>query len=116
MAERLTPQEVAFLIRGRQILKEKGLAKDADVKSICAAAGVSRKTGYEWAKALDVPAGEGKALREEVARLKVEHEELKERHERLEWENEGRKVAWQLHEVDKLLAAKKNSPLKPRKR
>ena len=107
MTERLSPQEAALLIRARQLLRAKGLAKDVDVKSICEAAGVSRKTGYQWAKGLEFSDGQDSVLSEEMARLKAEHEDLKERYHRLEFENEGRKLAWEIHEVDELLAAKK---------
>jgi transposase len=110
MTERLNPQQVALLIRARQILKAKKLAKDADVKSICEAAGISRKTGYQWANNLDPShAQKDHNLGEELARLEAEHEDLKARCRRLEIENEGRKLAWEIHGVDELLAAKKNT-------
>ena len=54
MAEHFDPQEVAILIKARQLLKAKGLGKDADVTGICEAAGISRKTGYQWAEKLDL--------------------------------------------------------------
>ncbi len=110
MTQDFTPQEVALLIRARQILKGKGLAKDADVKSICEAAGVSRKTGYQWAKSLEFSEGQDHGPGEETARLKLEYEDLKERNRRLEVENEGRKLAWEIHRVDELLASKKKTP------
>ncbi len=116
MSERLSPQEVALLIRARQIFKEKGLRKDADVKGICEAAGVSRKTGYQWTKALQFSEGQDNTLLEEMSRLKAENEDLKERYRRLEIENEGHKLAWEIHGVDELLAAKKNTTHKAKKR
>ena len=116
MTECLSPQGAALLIRARQILKAKGLQKDADVKRICEAAGVSRKTGYQWAKGLQFSDGQDNALSEEMARLKAEYEDLKARYHRLEFENEGRKLAWEIHEVDELLAAKKNTTRKGKKR
>ncbi len=116
MTERLSPQEAALLIRARQLLRAKGLAKDVDVKSICEAAGVSRKTGYQWAKGLEFSDGQDSVLSEEMARLKADHEDVKERYHRLEFENEGRKLAWEIHEVDELLAAKKNTTRKGKKR
>jgi hypothetical protein len=117
MREPLDPQEVALLIRARQILKAKGLAKNADVKSICEAAGISRKTGYQWAKGLDLSrADKDRVAAEELSRVKVQHEDLKARHRRLEIENEGRKLAWEIHGVDELLAAKKNTTRKGKKK
>ena len=109
MSDRLSAEEVAILIKARQIQKAKGLAKDADVKSICKAAGVSRKTGYQWSKNLELPEQGGADPEEEMARLKTEYEDLKKRHLRLEAINEGHKLAWEIHGVDALLAAKKNT-------
>ncbi len=60
MEERLDRDEVAILIQGRTILKAKGLSKDVDVKRICEAAGVSRKTGYQWAGKLEKRSDDGK--------------------------------------------------------
>lgn len=116
MSEPFNPQEVALVIRARQILKEKGLGKDADVKGICEAAGVSRKTGYQWSKALQFSEGPDNTLLQEISRLKAENEDLKKRYHRLEIENEGHKLAWEIHGVDELLAAKKNTTRKGKKR
>jgi len=116
MAENLTQEEVALLIRARQLLKDKGLSKDSDVKSICEAAGISRKTGYQWASSVKSSNEEERALREELARLKTEHEDLKKRYERSQWENEGRKLAWEIHGVDELIASKKNTTDKEKKK
>jgi transposase len=116
MSEHLTQQEVALLIKARQILKEKGLRKDADVKGICEAAGISRKTGYQWAKALQFYEGQDNALSEEMSKLKAENEDLKERYRRAEIENEGHKLAWEIHGVEELLAAKKNTTHRGKKK
>ena len=116
MSENLSSQEVALLIKARQILKEKGLRKDADVKGICEAAGVSRKTGYQWTKALQFSEGQDNTLLEEMSCLKAENEDIKKRYHRLEIENEGHKLAWEIHGVDELLAAKKNTTHKAKKR
>lgn len=116
MKEQLSPEEVAILIRARKILKQKGLSKDADVKAICEAAGISRKTGYQWASKLGQrPSEQQVQLREELARLKAEQEEFKRRYDDLRFENEGRKLAWKIHGVDKLLASKKNTTRSGRK-
>ena len=116
MGEQLTQEEVALLIRARQLLREKGLNKDADIKSICEAAGVSRKTGYQWASGIKCSDNEEAVLREELTRLKAEHEDLKKRYDRAMWENEGHKLAWEIHGVDELLAAKKNTTNKGKKK
>ncbi len=108
MPEKLTPEEVGILIRARRLLKEKGLSPDTDIKSLCEEAGVSRKTGYQWEKQLDLGGSEDEVLRREYNQLKAEHEKLKKDYSDVRFENEGRKVAWEIHEVDKLLAEKKS--------
>lgn len=116
MAEHFDPQEVALLIKARQLLKAKGLPKDADIKRICDTAGISRKTGYQWAEKLKIDDGDS-GPKDELAQLKAEHEALKKRYERVDFENEGRKLAWEIHEVDELLAAKKNTtPISKKKK
>jgi len=110
MSERLTSEEVAIVIRGRKILRDKGLSRGADVKAICEAAGISRKTGYQWANKLEhMPSEQEAKLREENEHLKREHEELKRCYDDVRFENEGRKLAWKIHGVDELLASKKNT-------
>jgi len=109
MTERLSPEEVALLIRARKLLKEKGLPKDADVKTICEVAGVSRKTGYQWSNGLKLADDPSDPLTQETSRIKSEYEQLKERCRCLEVENEGHRLAWKIHGVDELLAAKKNT-------
>lgn len=116
MNERLTSEEVAIVIRARQILRERGLSEDANVKAICEAAGISRKTGYQWVRKLEqMPSKQDDELREELARLKAQHEELKRRYDDVRFENEGRKLAWKIHGVDGLLASKKNTTRSRRK-
>lgn len=108
MPDRLSEEEVAILIKARQIQKAKGLRKDSDVKSICEAAGISRKTGYQWSKKLKVP-DQGVDLKKEIEHLQKEGEDLKKKNRRLEVINEGHQLAWEIHGVDELLAAKKNT-------
>jgi hypothetical protein len=110
MSEKLSPEEVAILIQARKILRAKGLAKDSDVKAICQTAGISRKTGYQWANKLGAHTEKpDEDYHRELGRLKVEHQELKKRYDDLDFENEGRKLAWEIHGVDELLGAKKNT-------
>jgi transposase len=110
MGEKLTAEEVATLIRARKIAKAKGLGPDLDVKAICEAGGISRKTGYQWAEKLGQgPTEEEQRLGEELRQLEAENEELGQRYEQERFENEGRKLAWKIHGVDELLAAKKNT-------
>jgi transposase len=111
MTESLSAEEVAILIRARQIQKDKGLDKDFDVSSVCQKAGVSRKTGYQWAQRHSPEAAgqSRKELEEKLARLQAEHEKLKEDYEQVDFENRARKLAWEIHHVDELLAAKKNT-------
>ena len=117
MNEQLSPDEVAIVIRARKILKAKGLPSDADVKTICEAAGISRKTGYQWAGKLDpIAQAQDRAVQQELAHLKAEYEDLKRRYDDVRFENEGRKLAWKIHGIDELLANKKNTAKSRKKR
>ena len=110
MSESFSPEEVAVMIRARQIEKEKGLAKDADISSICQAAGISRKTGYQWVQKYSPGACDGpKELKEQISQLEAERKRLEKQLDDVRFENEGRKLAWEIHRVDELLAEKKNS-------
>jgi hypothetical protein len=113
MSQKLTPEEVAAVIKARKILKARGFSPDTDVKTICQAAGISRKTGYQWANK-QIPACDPKeqALREQLEQLQAAHENLKKRFDDVRFENEGRKLAWEIHEVDKMLAEKKSTMAK----
>lgn len=117
MTGNLTSEEVATVIRARQLEKKAGLERGVDVKTLCEYAGVSRKTGYEWVK--KVFGGEGEKeneLRLDYDRLKAEHETLTRDLEQLRFENEGRKIAWEIHRVDELLKKKPLISGKRRKR
>lgn len=117
MPENLTPEEVAVLIRARRLLKEKGFAADTDVKALCDQAGISRKTGYQWEKRLlNSSTGIEEKLRRDLEQLNAEHEKLKKDYDDIRWENRGRKIAWEIHEVDALLAEKKSTTAKGKKK
>lgn len=105
----LTPEEVAILIRGRKILKDRGIPKDADVSSICKMAGISRKTAYQWADRMESAKEKESILKRDIDRLNEEHDKLKQLYERASFENEGRKIAWEIHRVDEYIASKKNT-------
>ena len=110
MSAKLNPEEVATVIKARKILNAQGLAPDTNVKTICQAAGISRKTGYQWAKKFMEPSDlKQQALVEELEQLRSQHEDLKKRFDDVRFENEGRKIAWEIHEIDKLLAEKKST-------
>ena len=112
MNENLSQEEVGILIHGKKILRAKGLPMDADVKAICEVAGISRKTGYQWADKLESAAKQNEmehTLRQEIDRFKAEHAELEKRYDDLRFENEGRKIAWRIHGVDEFIAGKKNT-------
>jgi hypothetical protein len=108
----LNQKEVGVLIFGKKILRARNLPLDADVKSICETAGISRKTGYQWAGQIESAAKQNDVedrLRQEIDRLKAEYAELGKRYDDLRFENEGRKIAWRIHGVDELIASKKNT-------
>jgi hypothetical protein len=97
------------VIKARKILRERGLPPYTDVTTICRAAGISRKTGYQWANKLKTsPDFQDESLRKEHEQLKKAHEDLKKRFDDVQFENEGRKLAWEIHGVDELLAEKKS--------
>lgn len=114
MKDKLTREEVATLIRARKIANAKELDKGADVKTICEAAGISRKTGYQWAEKLTKAPDDSNA--EKLARLQTAHEQLEKKYEWVSFENEGRKLAWEIHGVDELLEAKKNTTARSKKK
>lgn len=116
MANELTPEEVAILIQARMISNAKGLPRDIDVTGICGQAGVSRKTGYQWAGRLEPAAKEAEELHRELQRLREEHDRLRKLFDDVQFENEARKLAWKIHHVDELLAAKKSPAESKRKR
>ena len=93
MFEKLSPEEVAVVIKAKNILKAQGLSPDTDVKTICQAAGISRKTGYQWAnKPMQASIPRNKRCAEQLEQLKAEHEDLKKRFDDVRFENEGRKL------------------------
>jgi peptidoglycan hydrolase CwlO-like protein len=117
MSQKLSPEEAAVVIKAKKILKARGFSPDTDVKTICQAAGISRKTGYQRANK-QIPASDSKeqSLRGQLEQLKAEHEDLKKRFDDVRFENEGRKIAWEIHEVDKMLAEKKSTIKKAKRK
>lgn len=119
MSKELNKDEVATLIQARKILNSRGLSKDIDVKSICESAGISRKTGYQWADKLE-SAVKGNSvedsLLQEIERLKAKNVELEKCCDDLEFENEGRKLAWEIHGVEEFIANKKKLIYSPKRR
>lgn len=110
MDEALSPEEVAIVIRARQLLKDRGLAADIDVTGICKAAGISRKTGYEWVeKHLGSQKDQHKKLETKLRELQSENDKLKKDNDWLGFKNRARKLAWEIHRVDELLAEKKST-------
>jgi len=117
MSVKLNPEQVATVIKARKILNAQGLAPDTNVKTICQTAGISRKTGYQWAnKLVESSDLKEQALREQLEQLRSQHEDLKKRLDDVSFENEGRKLAWEIHEIDKLLAEKKSTMNKTKKK
>jgi transposase len=108
MSEKLSKDEVGILIQAKKIMRAKGLDKDVDVSKICQTAGISRKTGYQWAeryvKSPEEPDGQ---ISQKLRRLEAEHEALKKLYDDVQFENEGRKLAWEIHGVDEMLRSKK---------
>ena len=110
MSQKLSAEEVAVVIKAKKILKAQGLSPDTDIKTICQAAGISRKTGYQNAnKLVQESDSQEQVLRKQLEKLQAEHEDLKKRFDDVRFENEGRKIAWEIHEIDKMLAEKKST-------
>jgi hypothetical protein len=117
MPKRLSADDVALVIKGRKILKANEFDRNTDIKTLCESAGISRKTGYQWANKLKAPFdSRDESLRKEHEQLKKAHEDLKQRFDQVQFENEGRKVAWEIHGVDKLLAEKKSTTIKGKRK
>jgi hypothetical protein len=108
---------VAAVIRTHKILKAKGFDQSTDIKTLCEAAGISRKTGYQRAREIIQMSGsKGQPVDTELKQLRAEYEDLKQQLDNVRFENEGRKVAWEIHEVDKLLAEKKSTTVKRKRK
>jgi hypothetical protein len=116
MPEKLTPEEVALLIQAKKILNSKSLPRNIDVSSICEQAGISRKTGYQWADKLERDQHKAEQLQEELTGLRSVHDQLKRNFEEVSFENRGRKLAWEIHKVDELIEKKGVVTAKSRKR
>jgi len=116
--DKISPEDLAILIRGRHLLKKMGIDPGADITTLCDYAGVSRKTGYEWESQYFDPAKqrEEENLRKELENLKAAKAKLEKDYDDVCYENEGRKVAWSIHHVDEYLASKKNTTERPTKK
>lgn len=117
MPKQLSTDDVAAVIRTRKILKAKGFDRNTDIKTLCEAAGISRKTGYQRAqKVMQYADFKGQPVDTELEQLRAEYKDLKQQLDDVRFENEGRKVAWEIHEVDKLLAEKKSTTVKRKRK
>ena len=105
MTTLLSKEETAILIRAKRIQKEKNVPKNASVSSICEIAGIARKTGYKWDEDLQRKLSDVSTVPSEI---ETEHEKLKTEMKQLKYENEGLHLAWEIHDVEKILAEKKD--------
>ena len=101
----LSKEETAILIRAKRIQKEKNVPKNASVSSICDIAGIARKTGYKWDEDLQRKLSDVSTV---LTEIEPEQEKLKTEMKRLRHENEGLQLAWKIHDVEKILAEKKD--------
>lgn len=109
MTTTLSKEETAILIRARRIQKEKNVPKNASVSSICDIAGVARKTGYKWDDDLQQKLSGVASTKNEQSGLETEYEKLKKEMELLKFKHEGLNLAWEIHDVEKILAEKKDT-------
>lgn len=115
MPKQLSADDVALVIKARKILKANEFDRNTDIKTLCEAAGISRKTGYQRARKM-MQRAESKEEPAELKQLRSSYEDLKRQLDDVRFENEGRKVAWEIHEVDKLLAEKKSTTVKRKRK
>jgi len=105
--ENLTPEEVKTLMKASRIAREKGIKSGANVKEICEKAGISRKTGYQWLKDEEASKKKKDDELQKLVHLSVEHQKLLGKNNKLRFENEGMRLAIEIHGVDEVI--KKNS-------
>ncbi len=106
----MNAEDVAILIRARQIAKEKGIPVNADVKTICEHAEVSRKTGYQWVdKYGKCENGQVEELTAELQKVKAECQTFEKRCGDLRFAYKGLELACEIHGLDQLLKSKKST-------
>ena len=109
MSMELTKEEVSTVINGRRILREKGLDPNMDVKTFCQEAGISRKTGYQWADE-HIVSDLSEKIKSFESELNLQGEKCSESEKEnadLRFKIECNEAAWEIHGVDKLLLKKK---------
>lgn len=104
--DKLTPDETKVLIKASQIAREKGIPKGASVKEICDKAGISRKTGYQWTNEANASTKNNEDANEKLVLLKVEHQKILKINDDLRVENEGRRLAMEIHGFDEFMKKK----------
>ena len=102
---KLNSKEVKVLIKASQIAREHGITKGASVKEICDKAGVSRKTGYKWVNESDT--SENKDNIQNSVSFKVDHQKLVKKYNDLRVENEGIRLAMEIHGFDEFIQKKR---------
>ncbi len=104
--EKLSPEEVKVLIKASQIAKKKGIKKGASVKEICEKAGVSRKTGYQWVNEASASSKDNKNAMQKLVHQAVDHQKLLNKYADLRIENEGLRLAMEIHGFDEMIQKK----------
>jgi len=66
---------------------------------------IARKTGYKWDEDLQRKLSDASTV---PAGIETEYEKLKKEFQQLKSENEGLYLAWEIHDVEKILAEKKD--------
>ena len=115
MSIKLTKEELATIVNGRRILREKGLDPNMDVKTLCQEAGISRKTGYQWANENIVSdlSEKNKCLESKLKSHEEKCAAVEKEADDLKFKLDCREAAWEIHGVDDWLSKKKS--VKPRK-
>jgi transposase len=101
----LNSEKVKVLIKASQIAREHGITKGASVKEICDKAGISRKTGYKWINEAETL--ENKDNIHKSVHLQVDHQKLLKKYNDLRVENEGIRLAMEIHGFDEFIQKKR---------
>ena len=109
MSIKLTKEELSTVVNGRRILRKKGLNPNTDVKTLCQEAGISRKTGYQWADEHIVSdlLKKNKSFESELNRQKEKSATAEKESADLRFKIECHQVAMEIHGIDKHLLKKK---------
>ena len=86
-------EEIATIIRCKEILKKIGHGRDLNIKRICEEIGISRKSAYGYDENQSKKAVDSKQIGLSIKDIQQENQLLKQRLSAVELENEGLRIA-----------------------